>query len=124
MYKRQALYGELGLSARILKKLKLSVTGWGKYSFHQFDNIALGATNLIGSYNFEHGRSVGVELSADIVFRDWLSGFANATWLIAQGQGISSAKFLFAPEQLADTSWQTLDHAQTWTCLLYTSRCV
>ena len=110
-----ALYGELGLSARILKKVKLSVTGWGKYSFHQFDNIALGATNLIGSYNFEHGRSVGVELAADIVFRDWLSGFANATWLIAQGQGISSAKFLFAPDQLADTSWQTLDHAQTWT---------
>lgn len=110
-----ALYGELGLSARLWKKLKLSATGWGKYSYNQFDNIALGATNLIGSYNFERGRSVGVELSAELVFREYLSAFANATWLIAQGQGIASAKFLFDAEQLADTSWQTLDHAQSWT---------
>jgi len=110
-----AFYGELGLSARLWKKLKLGVTGWGRFSLHQFDNIALGATNLIGSYNFERGRTVGVELSADLVFRDYLTGFVNATWLIAQGQGISSAKFLFSPEQLAETEWQTLDHAQTWT---------
>ena len=49
------------------------------------------------------------------MFRDYLTGFVNATWLIAQGQGISSAKFLFSPEQLAETEWQTLDHAQSWT---------
>ncbi len=110
-----ALYGELGLTARLWKKLRLGVTSWGKYSWNQFDNIALGATNLIGSYNFENGRSVGVELSADLVFRDYLTAFCNATWLIAQGRGISSAKFLFDAEQLAESSWQTLDHAQTWT---------
>lgn len=110
-----AFYGELGLSARLWKKIKLSATGWGKYSYNQFDNIALGATNLIGSYNFERGRSVGVELSAELIVRDYLSAFANATWLTAQGQGIASAKFLFDAEQLADTSWQTLDHAQSFT---------
>ncbi len=110
-----SVYGELGLSGRLWKKLKLGVTGWGKYAWNQLDNIALGSTNLIGTYNFEHGRTVGVELSADLVFHEHLSAFANATWLVAQGQGISSAKFLFDAEQLADTSWQTLDHAQSWT---------
>lgn len=110
-----AAYGELGLSGRLWKKLKLSVTGWGKYSWNQLDNIALGSTNLIGAYNFEHGRTIGVELAADFVFHEHLSAFANATWLVAQGQGISSAKFLFDAEQLADTSWQTLDHAQSYT---------
>jgi len=109
------VYGELGLTGRILKKLKLGAVGWGRYAWNQLDNVAIGATNLIANYNFEHGRAVGVEVTADFLFRDWLSAFANASWLIAQGQGISSAKFLFDEEALTNTAWQTLDHAQSWT---------
>lgn len=109
------LYGELGLTARLFKRLKLGAVGWGRTAWNQLDNVAIGQTNLIANYNFERGRAVGVELTADFVFRDWLTAFANMSWLIAQGQGISSAKFLFDAEQLADQSWQTLDHAQTWT---------
>ena len=109
------VYGELGLNARLWRKLKLGAVGWGRYAWNQLDNVAIGATNLIANYNFERGRAIGVELSADFLFRDWLNAFANMTWLIAQGQGISSAKFLFDAEALADTSWQTLDHAQSFT---------
>jgi hypothetical protein len=109
------LYGELGLSGRLFKKLKLSLVGWGRYAWNQLDDVAIGQTNLIANYNFERGRAVGVEVGADFLFRDWLTAFANASWLLAQGQGISSAKFLFDAEHLADPSWQTLDHAQTWT---------
>jgi len=109
------LYGELGLTARLFKRLKLGAVGWGRYAWNQLDNVAIGQTNLIANYNFQRGRAVGVELTADFVFRDWLTAFANMSWLIAQGQGVSSAKFLFDAEQLADQSWQTLDHAQTWT---------
>jgi hypothetical protein len=110
-----SVYGELGLTARIARRLKLSAVAWGRYAWNQLDNIAIGSTNLIANYNFERGRAGGVELMADLVFRDWLSAFANASWLVAQGQGISSAKFLFSAEDLADDAWSTLDHAQTWT---------
>ena len=33
----------------------------------------------------------------------------------AQGRGIETAKYLFAPDQLALTGWQQLDHAQLLT---------
>ncbi len=113
-----SVYGELGLSGRIARRLKLGATGWGRYAWNQLDNIAIGSTNLIANYNFERGRAVGVELTADFVLHEWLVAFGNLSWLLAQGQGISSAKFLFDEEALADTSWHTLDHAQSLTANL------
>ncbi len=112
------LYGEAGLDVRILKKLKLGAVGWGRYAWNQLDDIAIGATNLIANYNFERGRAVGAEGKLDLVYKDWLSAFANVSWEIAQGQGVASAKYLFTAAQLADPSWQTLDHAQTLTANL------
>ena len=109
------VYGEIGISGRIAKRLKLGAIGWGRYAWNQLDDIAIGSTNLIANYNFERGRAAGVELTADFVFRDWVTAFANVSWLLAQGQGISSAKFLFSEDELADQSWHTLDHAQSWT---------
>ena len=49
------------------------------------------------------------------MFRDWLTAFANVSYLVAQGQGISTAKYLFDAASLNDDSWHTLDHAQSWT---------
>ena len=36
-------------------------------------------------------------------------------WQIAQGQGVASERYLFTPQELAFTGWETLDHVQTWT---------
>jgi len=36
-------------------------------------------------------------------------------WQLAQGSGISSERFLFSPQEVADKSWVMLDHVQTWT---------
>ena len=44
-----------------------------------------------------------------------LTAFGNVTFGTAQGKGISSAKYLFSAEDLANQDWQTLDHSQTWT---------
>lgn len=110
--------GEVGLEARVVRRLRLGVTGWGRTAWNQLDNAAIGVTNLIVNYNFERGRAVGVEGKVSLVFRDYLSAFANVSWEIAQGQGIASAKFLFDDESLRDDSWQTLDHVQTLTANL------
>jgi len=51
----------------------------------------------------------------DVRVGPWLSGFANGSYGVAEGRGISSAKYLFSAAALANDSWQTLDHAQTFT---------
>ncbi len=111
-------YGELGLDGRPWKALRLGAVGWGRYAWNQLDDTAIGETNLIANYNFQRGRAVGVEGRAELVLGHWLSAFGNVSWEIAQGQGIASARYLFTPDQLANQSWQTLDHAQTLTANL------
>ncbi len=109
------LYSELGVSSRIIEELRGGLTAWARYAYNQLDDTAIGSTSLLSNYNFRRGRAAGLEASFDLRIGPWLSAFGNASLGLAQGQGISSAKFLFTPAELADNSWQTLDHAQTWT---------
>ncbi len=106
---------ELGISSRIIKELRGGLTGYARYAYNQLDDTAIGSTSLLSNYNFRRGRAAGVEASLDLRVGPWLTAFANGSLSMAEGQGISSAKFLFTPQELADASWQTLDHAQTWT---------
>jgi outer membrane receptor protein involved in Fe transport len=108
-------FSELGIAARVFDPLRVGAAAWGRYAWNQLDDTAIGSTSLVSNYNFERGRAGGLEASAELRVGPWLSGFANGTLGFAQGRGVASAKFLFTPEQLADPSWQTLDHAQTWT---------
>ena len=112
------VYGELGLQWRVIHALRLGAVGWGRYAWNQLDDTAIGATNLIANYNFARGRAIGVEGTTELSLNYLVSAFANVSWEIAQGQGISSAKYLFTPDQLALGAWQMLDHAQTLTANL------
>ena len=112
------LYAEVGLQWRVVHALRLGAVGWGRYAWNQLDDTAIGATNLIANYNFDRGRAIGVEGTAELSLNYLVSAFANVSWEIAQGQGIASAKYLFTPDQVADGAWQTLDHAQTLTANL------
>jgi outer membrane cobalamin receptor len=109
------LYSEVGISTRLIPELRGGLTTWARYAYNQLDDTAIGSTSLLSNYNFRRGRAGGIEASFDLRIGPWLSAFANGSLGFAQGQGISSAKFLFTPAELADASWQTLDHAQTWT---------
>lgn len=109
------LYSEVGIGTKLTKYLRGGLTAWGRYAYNQLDDVSIGSTSLVSNYNFDRGRAGGLEASLDLRVGPWLSAFGNASYGIAEGQGISSAKFLFTAEELADTSWQTLDHAQTWT---------
>jgi outer membrane receptor for monomeric catechols len=93
----------------------LKLTTWGKLATDQLDDVEVGSTNLISPYNFERGRAYGVEAGAVTVLARWLSVFGNVAWEKAQGKGIATATYLFSPADLGNTSWQILDHAQTWT---------
>jgi hypothetical protein len=108
-------YGELGVVARISKHLRGGLTAWGRYAKNQLDDTSIGSTSLDSNYNFERGRAGGLEAHVELRIGPWFSAFANGSLGFAQGQGIASATFLFGPDELADDSWQTLDHAQTFT---------
>jgi len=109
------LYSEVGIKARLDKHFSGGLVGWGRYVYDQLDDTSIGSTSITSNYNFERGRAAGVEADAELRVGPWLSAFANGSLGIAQGRGISSAKFLFDADALADDTWQILDHAQTWT---------
>ncbi|HEY0255675.1 MAG TPA: TonB-dependent receptor, partial [Kofleriaceae bacterium] len=109
------LYAETGIATKLSKYLRGGLTAWGRYAYNQLDDVNIGSTSLVSNYNFDRGRAGGLEASLELRVGPWLSAFGNASYGIAEGQGISSAKFLFDAATLADRSWQTLDHAQTWT---------
>jgi len=109
---------ELGLTERLLPGLTLDITGWGRIARDQLDRVNVGTTNLVASYNFERGRAAGAEASCRLSGGDNVDGFANLGWQLAQGSGISSERFLFSPQEVADKSWVMLDHVQTWTANL------
>jgi TonB dependent receptor len=109
------LYAETGVSSRLADPLRAGLVAWGRYAYNQLDDTAIGSTSLLSNYNFRRGRAAGLEADAELRLGPWLSAFANGSYGFAEGRGISSAKFLFTAEELADNSWQTLDHAQTLT---------
>lgn len=109
------VFAETGVSSRLISELRGSLTAYGRYAWNQLDDTAIGSTSLLSNYNFDRGRAAGLEASLDLRVGPWLTAFANGSLGLAQGKGISSAKYLFSAEDLASTAWQTLDHSQLWT---------
>ena len=108
-------YAETGITARPIDELKTGLTAWGRYAYNQLDDTAIGSTSLLSNYNFERGRAGGIEGDVEVRVGPWLSGFANGSLGTAEGKGISSARYLFTADEVANQAWQQLDHAQTWT---------
>jgi outer membrane cobalamin receptor len=108
-------YAEIGIESRVLPELSLKLTAWGKLSTDQLDDVGVGSTNLVSPYNFQEGRAGGIEASSTLVLGAHFDAFGNVSFEQAEGKGIESARYLFGPDDLANTSWQTLDHVQTWT---------
>ncbi len=109
------VFSELGVVSKLSAHFRGGLTAWGRYAWNQLDNTSIGSTSLQSSYNFRRGRAFGIEGTAEARVGPWLSLFANGAYGRAQGQGIASATYLFDPEEVASTAWQTLDHAQTVT---------
>jgi len=112
LFAEQDLYGELGIAAQPVPALRLAATPWVRFSRHTIDDAEVGDTALTADYNYDHGRAAGFELSAAWALWRRLHGFANVTFLLSEGSGIASARYLFTPEQLAFTGYQSTDNAQ------------
>ena len=108
-------YAEVGLQARLAKAVSVGLNIWGKLATDQLDEVEFGNTTIASPYNFAEGRAGGIELTVDAVITQNLTAFGNVSFGTAQGKQIATAKYLFGPDDLANSDWQTLDHAQTWT---------
>ncbi|HTR53456.1 MAG TPA: hypothetical protein VMJ10_22340 [Kofleriaceae bacterium] len=106
---------DAGISDRVARWLIVQLDAWGRLATDQLDRQLVGNTNLMASYNFARGRAAGVELSGSTRVGTYVDAFANAGWQLGQGQGVASERYLFTPDELADQSWQILDHVQSWT---------
>jgi outer membrane cobalamin receptor len=107
--------GEIGVTYRMPRRFDASLTAYGRYSQDQLDVLSVGSTNLFEEYNYAQGRAAGAELQVHAAADRFVRGFANASFNIAQGQGVDSVRFLFTPQQLGYTGWNILDHTQLWT---------
>jgi outer membrane cobalamin receptor len=108
----QDLYAEVGLVAQPVPQLRLAATPWVRLSRHTIDDNEVGDTALTADYNYDQGRAAGFELGAVWALWQRLHGFANVTFMLSEGSGIASARYLFTPEQLAFSGYQSTDNAQ------------
>jgi hypothetical protein len=109
------LYAELGVSAKVLPRLMLGLTGWGRLSWTPLDDNEVGNTDLRAEYNYQRGQAAGLELTLRAIAGRWVDLFANGLLETVQGQNIASAQYFFTAQQLAYSGWQRFDHDQTFT---------
>jgi hypothetical protein len=115
LFAEQDYYAEVGVVAQPVPQLRLAATPWARLSRHTIDDSEVGDTALTADYNYDRGRAAGFEVSAVWALWARLHGFANATFMFSQGAGIASARYLFTPEQLAFSGYQSTDNAQKLT---------
>jgi outer membrane receptor protein involved in Fe transport len=110
-------YFEAGIAQQAGGHL-FSVNGYYKNATDMLDDIQLLNTAIEQPYNYATGYAYGVEVSVDGKIDNQWSDFANYSYEIAEGKGISGGLFALTPaEALAQETagYQFLDHCQIHT---------
>lgn len=108
-------YFEAGVAQQAGDQL-FTLNAYYKDAVNMLDETQLLNTGIDQPYNFATGYAYGVEFSLrGKLGNDW-SDFANYSYEIAEGQGISGGDFAFTQAQLPPAGiWQFLDHCQIHT---------
>jgi outer membrane receptor protein involved in Fe transport len=110
----RANYYDLGVSQKITAKLQVGVDGYYKTAQNQLDDGLFGQSLILSSFNYARGRIGGVEFTGNYTDGGW-STYANLAYSVAQGEGASSAQFLWGDQTTVDyvnNHWIYLDHDQ------------
>jgi outer membrane receptor protein involved in Fe transport len=115
----RANYYDLGVSQKVLPVpgLTLGLDGYYKTAQQQLDDGFFGQSLILSSFNYERGRVRGVEFTANYD-KGGFSSYVNAAYSVAQGEGASSAQYLWgdnATINYVNHNWIYLDHDQRWT---------
>ncbi|HSY43800.1 MAG TPA: TonB-dependent receptor, partial [Candidatus Acidoferrum sp.] len=110
----RANYYDAGISQKITKHLQVGVDGYYKTARDQIDDGLFGQSLILSAFNYAKGRVEGVEFTSSYN-QGGFSAYGNVAVSKAQGEGASSAQFLWPNQTVVDyvnSHWIYLDHDQ------------
>jgi hypothetical protein len=112
----RAHYFDVGMTQKITEGLNVGIDGFYKSSHSVLDEGQFGEALILSSFNYKRGEIYGGEFTANYN-KGGLSAYLNAAYEWARGTNISSAQFLFDPDEFAyiRKNWVFLDHDQRFT---------
>ncbi|MEO5971598.1 MAG: TonB-dependent receptor [Bdellovibrionia bacterium] len=108
-------YFEFGVDQQFLQTQLATMNVYYKTVTNMLDDAQLLSTSLAQPYNYAEGFAYGLELSVKgQINEDW-SEYANYSYQIAKGRGLSGGLFAFPPNGGPSSDYQFLDHVQMHT---------
>jgi outer membrane receptor protein involved in Fe transport len=112
----RAHYFDVGVTQKVGKDFQVGLDGFYKSSHSTLDEGQFGQALILSSFNYKRGEIYGGELTSSYEHGGF-SSYLNAGYEWARGTHVSSAQFLFDPDELAfiNHHWVFLDHDQRFT---------
>ena len=109
-------YYDLGISHKLNSSVNLSLDSYYKESKNLLDEGQFGNALIYSPFNFQRGKTYGVEFGADYK-KDNFSSFFNFAAQKARAKNINSAQYLIDADDLepASKKYIRLDHDQSYT---------
>ena len=104
------------MTQKVAEGFNIGLDGFYKSSHSTLDEGQFGQALILSSFNYKRGEIYGGEFTSSYDHGPF-SAYLNAGYEWARGTQVSSAQFLFDPDELAYISnhWVFLDHDQRFT---------
>src|SRR6266480_2140276 len=112
----RAHYFDVGVTQRIAEGFNVGIDGFYKSSHSVLDEGQFGQALILSSFNYKRGEIYGGEFTSSYDHGPF-SAYFNLAYEWARGTNVSSAQFLFDPDEFAfiRKNWVFLDHDQRFT---------
>jgi outer membrane receptor protein involved in Fe transport len=112
----RAHYFDVGATQKVLEGFNVGIDGFYKSSHSTLDEGQFGQALILSSFNYKRGEIYGGEFTSSYDHGPF-SSYLNVGYEWARGTHVSSAQFLFDPDELAfiNHHWVFLDHDQRFT---------
>jgi hypothetical protein len=109
----RAHYFDAGMTQQLGKGFNVGIDGFYKSSHSVLDEGQFGEALILSSFNYKRGEIYGGEFTANYN-EGGFTAYLNAAYEWARGTNVSSAQFLFDPDEFAyiKKNWVFLDHDQ------------
>jgi len=112
----RAHYFDVGVTQKIAEGFNVGIDGFYKSSHSVLDEGQFGEALILSSFNYKRGEIYGGEFTSSYDHGPF-SAYLNVAYEWARGTNVSSAQFLFDPDEFAyiKKNWVFLDHDQRFT---------
>jgi hypothetical protein len=112
----RAHYFDAGVTQKVAEGFNVGIDGFYKSSHSVLDEGQFGEALILSSFNYKRGEIYGGEFTSNYDHGPF-SAYLNLAYEWARGTNVSSAQFLFDPDEFAyiKKNWVFLDHDQRFT---------